>query len=261
MSPGPPRGTGAYVYCIGHAEQLGHDGAPFASLGIGERGAEVRLIESGELAAVVSDSPVVRYDVTRANLQAHQRVLEEAMRRSDVLPVAFGTVAASDRDVLELLLDREREALRENLDYVRGRVELGLKVLWDRDRLFAEVVAENPEIRGLRDHLAGREPDAAYFERIRLGELTEAAIEQKRDQESEAILEALLPVAVDARMNQILTETMVLNAALLVEKDRVTELDDRVQRLGAAEADRLRFQYVGPLPPYNFVNLSVSWEV
>jgi hypothetical protein len=252
---------GTYVYCIGHAEQLGHDGASFTSQGIGGRNDAVRTIAAGDLAAVVSDSPVFRYDVTRANLLAHQRVLEEAMQRSDVLPVAFGTVAASDRDVQEALLDREREALEENLDYVRGRVELGLKVLWDRERLFDEVVAENPEIRHRRDRIAGQGPDAAYFERIRLGELTEAAIALKRDLESEAILEALAPVTVDMRTNQILTETMVLNAALLVEKSRVSELDTRVQRLGAAEADRLRFQYVGPVPPYNFVNLSVSWEV
>ena len=260
MNPGVSRDMGTYVYCIGHAEQLGHGGPSFASLGIGERGDKLRLIASGDLAAVVSDSPIFRYDVTRPNLLAHQRVLEEAMQRSDVLPVAFGTVAASDRDVLDLLLGRELEALYENLDYVRGRVELGLKVLWDREQLFAEVVAENPEIRDLRDHLAGRHPDAAYFERIRLGELTAAAIELKRDRESEAILEALWPVVVDARTNQILAETMVLNAALLVEKSRVSALDARIQRLGAAEADRLRFQYVGPVPPYNFVNLSLSWE-
>jgi hypothetical protein len=260
MSRTPPPGTGTYVYCIGHAERFPHDSPPFASPGIGGRGDVVRTVEYADLAAIVSDSPEVRYDVSRENLMAHQRVLEEAMTRSDVLPVAFGTVAGSDREVEEKLLKREFDELHRYLEHIRGRVELGLKALWHQERLFSEIVAENDEIRALRDSIADRPPDAAYYDRIELGERTTAAINLKRDQEAESILEALRPLAVETRLNRNLTDMMILNAAFLVDKDRVQAFDAKVQALGEVQAERLLFQYVGPLPPYNFVNVSVGWE-
>jgi hypothetical protein len=220
----------------------------------------VRTIEYGDLAAVVSDAPMTGYDITRDNLMAHQRVVEESMRHSDVLPVAFGTVARDDRDVRDKLLRREHDTLLDHLAYVQGRVELGLKVLWNRDHLFAEIVDERDDIRALRDRVARRSPDAAYFERIQLGELTNAAIADKRDRDAEILLDGLRPLAVDLQVNKLLTDMMVLNASFLVDRDQVPVFDSRLQRLGEVHADRLVFQYVGPLPPYSFVSINVSWE-
>jgi Gas vesicle synthesis protein GvpL/GvpF len=252
--------VGTYVYCVGSAESFGPERPALQSRGVGGPDVQVRTVEYGGLAAVVSDAQATVYDITRDNLMAHQRVVEESMRHSDVLPVAFGTVARDDRDVRDKLLRREHDQLHEHLAYIRGRVELGLKVLWDRERLFSEIVAERDDIRSLRDRIASRPPDSAYFERIQLGELTEAAIGDKRERDGDALLEALLPLAVDSRLNGLLTDMMVLNASFLVDRDRIEAFDARVQRLGEIHADRLVFQYVGPLPAYSFVNISVSWE-
>src|SRR5687767_4857301 len=158
------------------------------------------------------------FDITRDNVMAHQRVVEASMRHSDVLPVAFGTVARDDQDVREKLLRREHDALHDHLAYVHGRVELGLKVLWNRDRLFAEIVAERDDIRRLRDLLADQPPDSAYFERIQLGELTNAAIAEKRDRDAEAVLERLRPLAADLEFGGLLTDMMVLNASFLIDR-------------------------------------------
>lgn len=229
------------------------------SQGVGGPDVEIRTVECGDLAAVVSDAPTAAFDITRDNLMAHQRVVEASMRRSDVLPVAFGTVARNDQEVREKLLRREHDGLQDHLAYVRGRVELGLKVLWNRDHLFAEIVAERDDIRRLRDRLADRPPDSAYFERIQLGELTNAAIVEKRDRDAEAVLEELRPLAVDLELNRLLTDMMVLNASFLVDRDHIHAFDNQVQQLGDRHAERLIFQYVGPLPPYSFVNVNVSW--
>jgi len=227
---------------------------------VGGSDVEIRTVKHGDLAAVVSDAPTTACDITRDNLMAHQHVVEESMRHSDVLPVAFGTVARDDRDVREKLLRREHDALQDHLAYVQGRVELGLKVLWNRDRLFAEIVAERGDIRALRDRLADRPPDSAYFERIQLGELTNAAIVDKRNRDAEAILDGLSPLAVDLLLNGLLTDMMIVNASFLVDRDQIQAFDTEVQRLGELHAERLTFKYVGPLPPYSFVNINVSWE-
>ena len=260
MSQGVQRSVGTYVYCVGSAESFGPGRPSLGSHGVGGPDVEVRAVEYGDLAAVVSEAPVTAYDITRDNLMAHQHVVEEAMRRSDVLPVAFGTVARGDQDVREKLLHREYDDLQDHLAYVHGRVELGLKLLWNRDRLFAEIAAERDDIRRLRDRVADRPPDSAYFERIQLGELTNAVMVEKRDREAEAMLEELSPLAVDVQLNRLLTDMMILNASFLVDKDQMSAFDREVRWLGELHADRLKFQYVGPLPPYSFVNINVSWE-
>lgn len=253
-------GADTYVYCVSDAGSFDNGGPSLATPGIGGPDAVVRVIKEGDLAAVVSDAPAEGYDVSRENLLAHHRVLEEAMAHADILPVAFGTVAVDDAEVREKLLSREHDQLHANLDYIRGCVELTLRVFWDRQRLFDEIVAEDDEVRGLRDSIAGHPEAATYFDRIRLGELTEAAINAKREVEADAILAELAPLAVDTVLNPILSDTMLLNAAFLVERSRVPEFDAAVEAVGASRGERLRFQYAGPLPPFNFVDISVSWE-
>jgi signal transduction histidine kinase len=260
MGQTSPSNTGTYIYCVARAQPFETNGGSlFATPGVG-RSDKVRLVTYDDLAAVVSDAPQDDYEVTRENLLAHQRVITQAMTRSDVLPVAFGTVAESDQQVQEQLLHGAADELRHSLAEVRGRIELELKVLWNEERLFAEIVAENDDIRALRDSLAGQAPEATQYERIQLGELVAAALQRKSEAEAASLLDALEPLAVETRVNDNLSDMMLLNAAFLVDKSQEQAFDAKVQALGEAQAGRLIFQYVGPLPPYNFVNIRLRWE-
>src|SRR3989440_16351 len=259
MDQTQPSNTGTYIYCVTRAQPFADAGSPFATPGIGGQ-KQVRILTHDDLAAVVSDAPQAAYDISRENLLAHQRVLTQTMTRSEVLPVSFGTVAASDQQVQELLLHREADALRRSLAQVRGRIELELRVLWHEERLFADIVAENEDIRALRDRLAGQAPAATHYERIQLGELVAAALERKSAAEAAALLDALEPLAVETKVNKNLGDMMLLNAAFLVDRSQEPAFDAKVQALGETQAGRLIFRYVGPLPPYNFVDIRVPRE-
>ena len=252
--------TGTYIYCIGRADAFDQAGAAVQAKAIGEAGDVVRTVTFMNLAAIVSDSSATRFDISRANTMAHQVVIEEAMRRSDILPVRFSTVAKSDEAVRERLLKRRFGELHGLLNYVEGRVELGLKVFWNRERLFGEVTAASERIRTLRDAIGTRPAEEMHYERIQLGQLTEEAINRKRERDADAILESLRPLAGETKVNKILTDMMVLNAAFLVERSHEQAFDATVNALDRAEEGRLLLKYVGPLPPYNFVNLVVRWE-
>ena len=52
---------------------------------------------------------------------------------------------------------------------------------------------------------------------------------------------------------------MVLNAAFLVDRAHGPEVDGAVRKLDEECNDRLMFKYVGPVPPYNFVNIVVNF--
>src|SRR5919109_3292132 len=171
MDQTPSSNTGTYIYCIARAQPFEKNGnSLFATPGIGGPDKPVRLLTYDDLAAVVSDAARDDYDVTRENLLAHQRVITEAMTRSDVLPISFGTVADSDQQIQEQLLHGAADDLHRALEEVEGCIELELKVLWNEEQLFAELMAEDDDIRALRDSLADQAPEATQYERIQLGE-------------------------------------------------------------------------------------------
>jgi hypothetical protein len=173
-----------------------------------------------------------------------------------VLPFSFGTVACSDEEVRDVLLRDGYDALHDQLEYVRGCVELEVKVFWQQSRLFAEIAQENDDVRGLRDSLIERPDETDSIEKITLGQLTEAEIEIKSAWEADAVLDILEQHSVDLLVSPNLSDMMLLNAAFLVEREREEEFDSAVYGLGAAHAGRLVFNYVGPLPPYSFINLA-----
>lgn len=247
--------VGKYVYCIVEtAEQL-----DLGPLGIGEGDNRVYTLHHGDLAAVVSDTPLRLYDPTRENLLAHQMVNEVVMRDHTVIPMSFGTIFRTDADVVELLRSTGT-AFSDVLSTIRGKIELGLKVIWDRERVVAELEAEDEAIRGLRQEIANAANGSTYFARMQLGRLVEAALEERADEFVASIYETLRPLSVASRSNKLIGDNMILNVAFLVERANEDEFDEGVEELSRRYDGLLSFKYTGPWPPYNFVNIKLKLE-
>ncbi len=255
-APGGEVATGKYVYCVICCPQP----RQFATRGVGERGDVVHTVHFEDLAAVVSDSPIVEYESDRRNLMAHTLVLEEVLKQWDLLPVRFGTVAPDAEMIEDRLLKRRFGELHELLRGMTGRVELGLKAFWYEQAIFEEIVAEDPAIRRMRDALAGHGPEESYYQRLQLGEAVEQAMWKKRAEDAERIRAPLRELAVEMRDKKVITDRMVLSTAFLVDRARQPAFDAAVQKLDAEMGQRLIFRYVGPVPPYNFVSIVVSWK-
>ena len=88
-------------------------------------GAVYTLAHRG-LAAVVSDDPRPRYEVSRKNVRSHQAVVDSVMRTCDILPTRLGTVLAGPQSVVEDLLEKRWAELGQLLERIGGRGELGL---------------------------------------------------------------------------------------------------------------------------------------
>src|SRR6478672_6611199 len=123
-----PAVDGKYVYCIIRLDKP----KDFGSVGIGG-GQRVYTVHYRDLAAIVSDTPLVIYDPTREHVLAHEFVNETVMREFTVIPMSFGTVFRSEDDVTELLRSTY-QAFSDVLDKMQDKIEFGLKILWDRDK-------------------------------------------------------------------------------------------------------------------------------
>ncbi|HEX8843336.1 MAG TPA: GvpL/GvpF family gas vesicle protein [Pyrinomonadaceae bacterium] len=246
---------GKYVYCIIEAAEP----RSFGPMGIGGRGDEVYTVQHKGLAAVVSNTPIVVYDPTRENVFAHEQVNETVMREFTVLPMAFGALFRTEEDIIELMRGTY-DALRDVLAKMEGKVEFGLKVNWDRDRVIAELEEENEEIRHLKEQITSRTTGSTYFARMQLGRLVETALTDQADAYIREVYSVLRDTAVASRANKPIGDKMIMNAAFLIEREREAEFDQKVKEIAVKYEGKLSFKYTGPWPPYNFVHIRLKLE-
>lgn len=247
---------GNYLYCI-----IGTDEARnFGPIGIGGRGDIVSTIGYEGVSCVVSRSPVDEYSVSRENLLTHQKVIEEVMKDHTVLPVRFSTIAKSPEDIRGLLRKRHAEfiGLLKDMD---NKIELGLKAVWkDMGAVFREIATRHDEIKRLKERIESGPKGKAYLDRITLGKMVELALQGKKEEAAELMLSGFRDITFDIRANKTHGDGMILNAAFLVDRINTKEFDVRVQDLDRKRNGDMTLRYVGPVPPFNFVNIVVEWR-
>ena len=264
--PPPPRGLrvdqaatseeaaeGKYVYCIIKSEMP----LNFGPLGIGAEPSDVHTVNYREIAAVVSNTPMVVQDPTRDNVLAHQRVNETVMQKHTVIPMSFGTVFKTDDDIIELLRSAY-DAFTDVLNKMQDKFEFGLKVLWDRDQIIREIEEEDEDIRRLKGEISSQK-GSTYFARMQYGRLIDAALQARSERYVAEIFQALRDVSVASRSNKPIGDRMIMNAAFLVARDLEEAFDVRMKDIGE-RYDKLTFKFTGPWPPYNFVNIRLKLE-
>ncbi|MBO0910468.1 MAG: GvpL/GvpF family gas vesicle protein [Acidobacteria bacterium] len=249
------RESGRYVYGILQSR----DRRDFGPIGIGGGGEPVYTVNYRDLAAVVSNTPVYSFDPTRENALAHEHVIEKVMENHTVIPMSFGAVFRTDDDIREVLKNIY-SSLKDVLDQMSGKLEFGLKVNWDRDRIIEDLKQEDLEIRKFHQEILRKHLESTYLARMQLGRMVDRALNQRSAGYVREIYQALSGVCVVSRDNQPIGDKMIMNAAFLVERDRELEFDEAVNRIAKKCGERLKFRYTGPWPPYNFVNIRLKLE-
>ncbi len=245
--------TGQYIYCI-----IG-SGRPesFGPWGIGAQGEELTTVCRQDIAAVVSRSPMIKYALSRDNMIAHEKAIEEVMKRHDVLPVRFSTIA-EDEGKIGRILEKEHDRFAELLKTMTGKTELSVIAIFKEDVVYKDIAENYRDIRAFKEKIAGLPPEKARGPLMEIGRRVEAALGREREIYKDEILKALTALSCDVKVNDNYGELMILKAAFLVERRREAEFDRAVNDLAEKYAGKIRFKYVGTLPPFNFVNLAID---
>ena len=246
---------GLYVYGVIESRA----GVNFGKSSIGGVSEDVSTVHYGDIAAVVSRTPVFIFDPTRDNALAHEHVIETVMKNYTIVPMAFGTVFRTSEDIKEVLKSIY-PSLKDVLRQMTGKLEFGLKVTWDRDRIIEELKREHDEIHRFHQELTRKHLQSTYFARMQLGRMIDKALAELAANYVRDIYDGLRGVCVASRDNKPIGDKMIMNAAFLVERHRETEFDNAVNRIAKKYGQRLKFKYTGPWPPYNFVNIRLKLE-
>lgn len=234
-----------YVYGI---TAKSHPALPKDMGGVGDPPLPVRVLEAGELAAIVSDAPE-GLRPKRKDLLAHQNVLAEAGAAGVVLPMRFGSVAPDDDTVTGVLADRA-EHYKERLQALDGKVEYNVKATHQEEAVLHRVMSENPEIRAMSD--ANRQAGGgSYEQRLRLGEMVVAAVKDREAEDASELQRALEPVAADVSAGPESSGWLV-NLSFLVDRDSAESFLAEVEQVRKGHP-HIELRVNGPLPPYSFV--------
>ena len=250
-----PGEGGRYVYGIIETKQP----LSFGRMGIGGNGEAVYTVNYQDIAAVVSKTSVYIFDPTRENALAHEHVIETVMKTHTIIPMSFGTVFRTDDDIHEVLRSIY-SSLKDVLKQMEGKLEFGLKVNWDRDRIIEQLKQEDEEIHRFHQEITRKHLQSTYFARMQLGRMIDKALAERSAQYVREIYEALRNSCVASRDNKPIGDKMIMNAAFLVERDREANFDAVVNKIAKRYGDLLNFKYTGPWPPYNFVNIRLKLE-
>lgn len=253
---------GKYIYCV----IASNYDCNFGPIGIGDQGNLVTTIGFEGLCMVVSDHPLNKFVVNPENILAHQKVIEEVMKEfNSVIPVRFGTIAATPDEIRNLLQRRYGE-FSELLRGFENMVEFNLKGRWkNMEVIFKEIDAENAEVQTIRKEVEQEpEPRLKKEKMVCASQLVENALVQKKEQEAENILDAFKRAVFDHKQNKTSGDAMFMNAAFLINSGREKEIDNIMGDLGEQYKDRVDFIYTIPLPIFNFIDLKIfpeKWEV
>jgi hypothetical protein len=222
--------------------------------GIGN--ATVYTIGEGAVAAVVSDihSPKVRPE--RRNLMAHRTVLAHLLEVGSVLPMRFGVIA-SNTEAVRGLLAANREAIADQLQRVRNRIEMGLRVSWDVSNIYEYFVGMHPLLREARDRLLKQGDNANRDERIEVGRMFDHLVTEAREQYTEQVMDVMRGFCEEVVASPVKKDREVMNLACLIERDAQREFERGVFDASKLFNNDYLFDYNGPWAPHNFVELDL----
>ena len=189
----------------------------------------------------------------------HQKVLEEVMIKFNVLPVRFSTISPHDNDeAIIRILTEDYTRLDDLLSKMKGKKELGLKVVAEESKIYENIILKYESIRTLRDKLINQPSDKIHYQRVKIGEMVAEALKNEIESYKKQILDILNPIAEDVKITDNYGNLMILNAAFLIKEIKESLFDSAVNDLDKKYGNIMTFKYVGTLPPYNFVNLSIN---
>jgi hypothetical protein len=249
QASGSGKSKGTYVYGIvpGDVEETSEIS------GVGDPPGQVRVVRSGDVAALVSDVDTSRALGSPEDLTAHKEILDSTAAEVPVLPLRFGAVMTDDEAVAGELLDAHHDDFAEALNELEGRAQYVVKGRYIEDVILGEVLSENSEAASLRDAISGKDADATRDTRIQLGEMINDAISAKREEDTRALGDAMEGHCVGSVVRDPTHELDALHVAFLVDSSEEGEVKQVISDLARDWEKRIELRLLGPMAAYDFV--------
>lgn len=244
------------MYCCAHAG--GGGDVQFGKIGI--NCADVYGIHFNGLCALVHDCPEEPYksedlEVVKKWVLAHQSVVEAASERfGTVVPFSFNTIVKGENAGVEKWLKSDSEMLSRKLAGLEGKLEFGVQLFLDRETATKELLGAVREIGELSEKINAAKGGTAYLYKQKLDKMMKDEIEKKAGELFKSLYDRIKRRSVGVKVGNLKEgRIMVANFSCLVEKEKVRELGEELDRFKKESGKGLSLRFTGPWPPYSFV--------
>lgn len=129
----------AYIYVYGLIDKDINRGIK------GLRNKTIEKIKFKDIWVLTSPYPNLHPMVKEDEVMYHANILKKIAKRTAVIPMSFGTVF-KNQEILEAVLEKSYYVIKDTLEGIRGKIELGVKVLKNQnsddtyDKLASEIL-------------------------------------------------------------------------------------------------------------------------
>lgn len=242
---------GRYMYCITDLQESS-PALNFGNIGIGE--SPVFSIGYKDIGAVISSIPFKQMASNMNDIESHQRVVEAARSVCTVLPVRFGVILKNEEGIKKLLANSYKD-YSSKIARLRGKEEIGIKILLGKTHMkkIQVMVEKSDSIVKLKKEISLSKPGASHFLKLKLQDAIKTEMHHKIDQMVNEINNSLMASANDKVLLKNDIDEIVFNAAYLVEKQRISDFDAKVQELKRKyDGEGMTLHKSGPWAPYSF---------
>ena len=255
-----PKQPARYVYGIADQGINEHLGA------IGLEGNEVYTIPYKDTCVIVHDCSAEPYksedeNVVKEWLFTQQEVLDAVAEKFGVvLPMSFDMIvegkSGSDPDqAVTEWLGKNYEIFSEKMSVLKNKQEFGVQVILDTGILSEKLFETDEKLRMKKAEIDTKPEGIAYMEKEILKDLLKEKVEESADQYFREFYHRIKKSTEDIVIGKAKkvggNQQMLMNLSCLVKKDRVSELENELEKIKNVDGISVRFS--GPWAPYSFV--------
>ena len=253
-----------YVYCLldcapnlaGNTEPLG-----LKSLAFGGFNAVVKFVHESEFSEENLKQNLNNIEWLETNAREHIAVINLLMDgHNAVIPFNFGTIFQSKESLNKFLTDYS-ESLTENFQHIGGKQEWAVKIYCNRKALSEKIDELSEEAAALEKQIMASGPGKAFLLRRKKTELIENELDRLCKLYGQKYYEEFVAFSVATHLSNLIPpdfnerqDTMILNAAFLIDKNKVADFLNTVEILSKKDNDSgFGIETSGPWPPFSFI--------
>ena len=253
-----------YLYCLARSDLLrfiegkGVDGKnPILLDNFRDIVAVISMVSPSEFCGLSAESKMKDLSWMAPRACRHEKVVEQALLHSPVLPLRFGTIFSSVENIRKCL-ERNYCMIMDFLNTMIDKEEWAVKVLVDRTKALNILIGNTLE--EYSKGTASLSPGMRYFEEQRIRNNAQKELTYWLNDTCKSVMNDLCCQTSDFYERKLLTRDvtgsdmdMLRNWAFLVPRNSVKSFQTRVEHANIDHVQQgFSFELSGPWPPYSF---------
>lgn len=197
-----------------------------------------------------------------SNAREHIRVISKIMETGTVIPFKFGTIFNAEPSLKKFIADYS-DSLHENFLHVKGHEEWSVKIYCDRKSLSEQIDELSEQAASLEKQIMASSPGKAFLLKRKKTDLIENEMDRLCKKYGQEFYDKFKNLSKATSLNNLLPKDftgredfMILNAAFLVSKNKLTDFISMVDTLEKNDRNSSFFiEANGPWPPFSFISI------